>query len=304
MDRKSNLSVIICSYNREKYILDAIKSIANQTFSSERYEVIIIDNNSTDSTPAIVPEYIARNHLSNFHYFTETNQGLTFARNKGIKESNNEFVSFIDDDAIVKSNYVETILASFDQNPTINALGGKVIPVFPESPEPKWMSKYIEGILSKVDLGDEKQLFKKKYPVGCNMAFRKIIFEKYGLFNTDLVLRSDEKDLFLKIKANDEDIMYIPQLEVKHVMSAERISKKGVQRVSIITGEGERFRVKHSIIETFRKLVEYKFKLFASFILAIPLLFDNIQKAQFLIMVRWHILKGYLFPKSTLNDKT
>lgn len=304
MDQKSNLSVIICSYNREKYILDAIKSIANQTINSERYEVIIIDNNSTDSTPDIVPKYLIDHNLSNFHYFTETSQGLTFARNKGIKKCNHKLISFIDDDAIVESNYVETIINSFDQNPTINALGGKVIPVFPETPEPKWMSKYIEGILSKVDLGEKTQLFKNKYPVGCNMVFRKIIFEKYGTFNTDLVLRSDEKDLFLKIKANKEDIMYIPQLEVKHVMSAQRVSKNGVQRVSVITGEGERFRVKHSLFETFKKLVEYKFKLLASFVLAIPLLFDSAQKAQFLIMVRWYILKGFLFPKSTLNDKT
>jgi glycosyltransferase involved in cell wall biosynthesis len=98
------LSVVVCSYNREKYIADAINSLLNQTLAPELYEIIIIDNNSKDKTGAIALELLKQHKQTHqIHYFKETNQGLCFARNRGIIEAKGKFICYMDDDGIADS---------------------------------------------------------------------------------------------------------------------------------------------------------------------------------------------------------
>ena len=194
------LSVIICTYNRDDHIVKTLDSLYNQSALKTNYEVIIVDNNSKDKTSVICKEYIDNHAELKIRYFLETNQGLSFARNRGIKETNYEIISFIDDDAISTNDYVENLLKSFKTNKKAISVGGKVIPIYPKGKEPTWMSKYLWSIAAKVDQGNLTHEFKNKYPVGCNMAFNKEIFDKYGLFNEDIKYRGDEKFLFLRLK--------------------------------------------------------------------------------------------------------
>ena len=84
LDMPIEVSVIICTYNRDKYIYQTLEHIACNGFPSERYEIILIDNNSTDQTAAECQRFSCNFADLNFHYFTETQQGLSFARNRGI----------------------------------------------------------------------------------------------------------------------------------------------------------------------------------------------------------------------------
>lgn len=305
MEQEVKLSVIVCCYNRAKYIHKVIANLCNQSFDKRSYEILLIDNNSKDATPEICKKAILEFPENNIRYVLETNQGLTFARNRGVKESKAALVSFIDDDGLCDQYYVSEILGAFERHPQVEVIGGKVIPIFPESDPPDWSSKYTDGILSKLDIGDIEKPFDTKYPVGCNMAYRKSILEKVGGFNEDLVLRSDEKDLFLRLTKMGTSFMYVPSIYVEHVISKERVSKSGVIKVSKITGEGEYYRNKSSFARLTSKFFEYLLKMGAALILSIGFFVrGQAKKGKYVIIARYYVLYGFLNAKKTLNSDT
>ena len=91
------LSIIVCTYIRDAYILETLRKLKNQTTDNQVYEVIIINNNSTDTTEEICKNYILSLSDRNSYYFNEKKQGLSFARNRGITESKGEIIAFIDE---------------------------------------------------------------------------------------------------------------------------------------------------------------------------------------------------------------
>jgi len=104
------LSIIICSYNRASYISDALTSLYNQSSELDNFEVIIVDNNSTDNTKEVYVIWRQTNTNGQFTFISETKQGASFARNTGATIAKGEWVCFMDDDAVATPNYVENIL--------------------------------------------------------------------------------------------------------------------------------------------------------------------------------------------------
>ena len=170
---KLHISVAICTYNRAKYIEDALRSLQQQQLAYERFQVIIINNNSTDETEAICQRFIAAHPELNFTYVVEKQQGLSYARNRGIREAIHPIVSYIDDAAIARPDFLHTLVERFAAHPETDGVGGKIIPKY-ETARPEWMSPYLEGLVTKVDLGEKAFRYagKKQFPVGCNMTYR------------------------------------------------------------------------------------------------------------------------------------
>src|SRR3954470_20755761 len=170
MENDLKISVIICSYNRAKYIIDAIESLYNQTVSKVLYEVIVVDNNSIDNTKKLCLQYISFRPDYNIHYFDEKQQGASFARNTGVTHSKAPLIAFMDDDAIADKNFIENILRFFETHPEADGLGGRIIPKYiPE--EPKWMSYYVSSLVGNFDYSDHAEEFKQgKYPLESNMT--------------------------------------------------------------------------------------------------------------------------------------
>src|SRR5256885_6931960 len=102
------LSVVVCTYNRCDLLEHCLHSLEKQTIEKGLFEVIIIDNNSRDDTKQIVQKFTDRN--PHFKYIFEGKQGLGYSRNRGYKESKYDWVAYVDDDAIIHSNYVERAL--------------------------------------------------------------------------------------------------------------------------------------------------------------------------------------------------
>jgi len=237
------LSILICTYNREKYLIDALNSIAQQNASYDLFELVVINNNSTDNTEKICRDFKDKHKKLNYKYTIEKKQGLSAARNKGIRVANGELLAYIDDDAIADKNYVNNILEAFNKHPDILAIGGRVIPVFPDGNEPKWLSKYLNGIISKVDYGEKIKLYKGKYPSGCNMIFRKKVFDIVGTFNEDLTWRSDDKYMFLKIYKYKLPVLYYPGILVHHNIDSYRLEYNYLKKLSETSGTTERVRL-------------------------------------------------------------
>lgn len=297
------ISVVICTYNREKYLPICLDHLKNQKAPKDSFEIVIINNNSTDSTDIICRDFIAKNPELNVTYDIEYDPGLSHARNKGIALSKGEIICFIDDDGFAIPNYV-SIVESFTSNPKYApfiAFGGKVIPCYNEGMEPKWLSKYIEGLVSKVDLGDQVKDFDKKYPAGCNMIFRKSFFENHGGFNTDLHTRGDDKFVFDKLKKAGLKTLYIPELSVKHFIDDYRIEKSFIVKLSKIIGQSEAIRLTNESLTTkTTKFIEYILKFLAACALATRfVIFGQVSKAYYILLVRWYVILGF-FIKSKI----
>ncbi len=301
--QQPNLSVIVCTFNREKYIGDCLMHLANQTLDNDKYEVLVINNNSTDNTEPVVKELIAKYQATNFRYFNENNQGHTFARNRGIKESKGEIVSFIDDDAFVSDDFCHSILNFFEKRKDVSALGGRIIPVY-EVEEPKWMSRYLLPLVAALDKGDNEKAFKgSSFPIGANMAFQKKVFEKYGKFDVDLGRRGggleggDEKEMFLRLKKGHEKTHYVPQVSVRHIIPGFRVERSYIKGLALGVGSSERKRLKkNGSKEVFSKFVSESLKTVGTLILAIGFLLQakHPSKAIMLIRFRYWVIYSLL----------
>ena len=111
------ISIIVCTYNRAKYLYDALASIASNDFPHDEYEIVLVNNSSTDDTEEKCKQFTANFPDVNLRYCTESKQGLSFARNKGIAESRGDFLVFLDDDVVVKSDYIRNLKTNLDNTP-------------------------------------------------------------------------------------------------------------------------------------------------------------------------------------------
>lgn len=298
-------SIIFCTYNREKYIYNAMKSIAEQDFSTQDYEIVLINNNSTDRTESICAQFRVDYSNVNFNYFVETNQGLSYARNRGVKESRGDVLIFVDDDATVFDTYLSSISTFFDAHPQVRACGGPIVPVY-EVDKPKWLSHYTEQLIGgALYYGDSIKPFKNgKYPGGGNSAFRKEIFEKYGLFNVDLgrkgtgLIGAEEKDLYDRLTRGHEVFYYLPQMGIHHYIPEKKLTEAHFKELTYSIGKSERIRTKAVSEKAYRGRVLSECKkwigslvLFIGYTIAF-----SPNKGWKLIEFRWYVTKG-LFEK-------
>lgn len=293
------VSVIVCTYNREKYLPDCLEHLSRQSARKETYEILIVDNKSSDNTAKIATQFSKLNQ-GNTRYFLEENQGHTFARNRGIRESKGEILTFIDDDAFVDTDFVKNIQDYFDKNPDVQALGGKIKPVY-EAEEPKWMSKYLLTLVSAIDLGNKPKLFSgNKFPIGANMSFRKRVFATYGIFNTELGRRAegleggDEKEMFLRMKKNNEVIHYVPSVKVDHIIPEKRTKIEYIKGLGIGVGSSERKRLRGSSFkDKAEKFIHELIKIGGTIVLFFAYLLKfRFQAAFMLVMFRFWVLIG------------
>lgn len=245
------ISIIVCTYNRDKYLPKMLESAANQTCSKNDFELILVNNKSTDNTESICKAYGESNTHINYRYFLETEQGLSFARNRGVKEAKGDYIVFIDDDAFLSDNYVSELKKYLEKyKETYIGFGGKIAP-FLECDLPKWMSKYLASLMSIIDMGEEVKLFQgTKYPIGANMGFSKAVFDQIGGFNTELgrigksMLGGEEKDFFFRVKSLNAPIYYFPKMFVHHVIPKERLTEEFVKKAANGIGVSEKLRTK------------------------------------------------------------
>lgn len=267
------ISVVICTYNRDRFLTPAFESLLKQDFKD--FEVILVDNNSPDQTANITKSFMASYPGFPLRYVLETKQGHSHARNRGIHEAKADIISFIDDDVILESDFLKELKAYFDSNPSIHAAGGRILPLF-EAGRPKWLSKWLEPLFACVDLGPSNTAFKgRAYPFGANMAFRADVFKQIGLFNPELgrkgvsLVGADEKDVFLRLKTRGEKIGYMHQVVLHHVMPKERGEMSYIRRQAIAVGISERIRIGKTAGGWFGKIISELIKTAGSVVLGL-----------------------------------
>lgn len=246
------LTAIICTYNRAKYIGPLLESIAANDLSKQEYEILLVDNNCTDNTRELCDSF-AKTHLDvNLRYVTEPEQGLSAARNKGIKEAKGDVIVYIDDDALVDEWYLRTIVDYMGTHLEIDAVGGPIIPLYENTQEPHWMTRYTKELLcGYLYFGEEERPFPgERYPGGGNAAYRAEVFKKVGFFNTALgrkgngLMGSEEKDIFDKMKTQSMRFMYLPKMILHHIIPQKKLERDYFDRLTLQIGKSERQRTR------------------------------------------------------------
>lgn len=230
-------SVIVCTYNRADSLAHTLDCLAKQRhMENVQWEVILVDNNSKDHTRDVVEEK-ARN-FSQLRYEFEGQQGLSHARNHAISSAKGQILLFTDDDVCPEPDWVHTILSLMDRQ-AADACGGYIAPVW-EAPPPAWLTERFYGFLAiKIDT-EQKVIMPSatsgETPFGANMAFRREMFERFGIFDTQLgrvgnVLASGEdSELFDRILSGGCKVMYFPEARVHHRVEAFRVRKDYFRR--------------------------------------------------------------------------
>lgn len=190
MNQLIRISVIIPTRNRCEYLKDVLESIEKQTLDMNAFEVIVVDNGSTDDTPNVVKEF--KNKIGNLIYVYEEKPGLHEGRHAGYRIANSDILVYADDDIIAFPTWLEGVLESFADTAVV-LVGGKDLPKYEATP-PFWiLEKWYELCpfghcmpqLSLIDFGDEVQDIPAGYVYGCNFAIRKWVVEKAGGFLPD-----------------------------------------------------------------------------------------------------------------------
>lgn len=294
------ISHIICTYNRANYLPKALEALAHQNYSDfNDFEVVIINNNSTDNTQQVVDTFIQQYSNIKVIYANEEKQGLSNARNKAIEVSNAEWLAFLDDDAYVDADYTRNLINFIKSNTSIKAIGGPILLDF-ESSKPNWYTHYLGSLFGYFKPYKSSRLFTKNfYPRGSNMIFHRSLFQKYGRFNPNLgrigrnMMGSEEKDMFQRIYKNNEKVYYLHTAIIYHLVPDFRTELDYIKKQSIGVGRSEHVRITQSHTGVFSKIISEFFKWGASFLFFV---FYSLQlkpaKGIMLIRFRYWVLQG------------
>ena len=227
-----DITVVISTYNRCERLRHALESLLAQQTYGVTWEAVVVDNNSTDDTRAVVESFIAGHH-ARYGYVFEPKQGLSFGRNAGIAHATVPIVAFTDDDIRPAPDWVRQIKKRFDEHPEADFIGGKVLPRWLNTP-PAWLTPDHWSPVALVDYGDEAFLVNNERPyclVGANVAFRRGVFDRVGLFAPNLqrvrdgIGSSEDYDMQMRVWRAGGQGLYAPDVVVSSDVEPERATK-------------------------------------------------------------------------------
>lgn len=230
------LSVVICTYNRRVLVERAVRSLMAQTRPAESLEVILVDNNSTDDTfswaGGLAEEF------PQLRAVQETNQGLSFARNRGAREARAPIVAFLDDDAVAVPEWVDALLCPFEtagERPV--AVGGRIELEWVR-PRPDWLPDAAQGWLGYFTLpGDQRELRPGVDNLrGGNMAVERDVLLAAGAFDTRLgrskngLMGNEEVELQRRLESLGRPMAYAHDAVIYHLVHPERLTARWMFR--------------------------------------------------------------------------
>ena len=147
------LSLIIPTHNRAGQLLAALESVVRQDMPAGEWECVVVSNNSTDDTEARFAAFAAAHPGCGLRLVAEEGPGVSYARNRGLREAQAPLVAFIDDDERVNEGFLRAYLEFFETRPGAVVAGGRIVAEYPAG-RPAWMSKYTElPVANPMDFG-------------------------------------------------------------------------------------------------------------------------------------------------------
>jgi glucosyl-dolichyl phosphate glucuronosyltransferase len=236
-------SVIVCTFNRCDLLEGCLASLVAQNLSPSEYEVVVVDNGSTDKTHGVVERWM--NRAENIRFESEPATGLSRARNAGIRRAKGEVVAFLDDDAVATERWLGALLGAYSRWPGIGAVMGPVRLAWPGE-RPSWLSPAMERWFSGLDLGREPRLLKDgEAPFGTNMSIRRDALNVAGGFAVELgrkgtrLISNEERELFSRLRHSGFAVAYEPGAAVWHRVMKDRLSTRWLIRRGYAQGRSD-----------------------------------------------------------------
>ena len=228
-------SVVIATYNRCQDLRDTLASLAGLR-PDGMWEVIVVDNNSTDATRTVV-ESAAVWFPAPLRYVFEGEQGRSPALNAGIRQARGAIIVTTDDDVRVEAEWLNSAAEALDTL-ECDYVGGRVLPIW-GGPRPAWLpdrgGKHW-AVIALLDYGPEPLEFGARVPLGVNMAFRRTAFERAGLLDPNTgrkagtLLGQEVREWCIRARAAGVRGCYAPRMVVRHIIPASRLNKAYFRR--------------------------------------------------------------------------
>lgn len=230
MTRPPDISIVVSTYNRAALLEPALRALLDDQVAGDVvYEVIFVDNNSSDSTRDVLESFAAEGD-PRFRHLFEARQGVSNGRNAGIRASSAPIIAFTDDDIRVAPNWVATIKRLFDEHPEIDCVGGPVQPIW-EVPPPRWLDTRHWSPIAVTDYGPgrfEIDADRPRVLLTSNLAFRRRVFSTIDGFSPEFP-RGQDHELQLRYWLAGGRSLYASDLVVWTEVPAARM-KKGYHR--------------------------------------------------------------------------
>lgn len=231
----NNVSIVISTYSKDRleYLLDCIDSLKKQTLKPAEI-ILVLDPNSE-----LIEFY--RMRLPDIKIAVSQEQGLSNARNVGVKNAKEEIIAFIDDDAVADKDWLKNLTKNYE-DPKTMGVGGQIRPLWNKSP--KWFPSELNWVLGCTYKGLPENRASIRNPIGCNMSFRKKAFERAGYFRCDIgrfgkkLLSGEEMEFSVRVleKIPDSKIIYEPSAIVYHKVDAKKANLKYLCKRSFYEG--------------------------------------------------------------------
>ena len=233
-------SVMIPTYNRAALLGQTLDRLAVIRPRLADWDVVVVDNNSSDGTRAIV-ESRRETFPVGLHYVFERAQGRSHALNAGITVTTAPVLVFTDDDVLVGDEWLDAATAPLLADSQIDYTGGPVRPIW-ESPPPAWLSTDrpdLWGTIAICNYGDEAFVYeeRRRVPLGANMAVRRRLLERIGPFDATLgrsngrqLLGQEVPELLARARAAGARGLYLPSMVVDHHVPSQRLTKAYFRR--------------------------------------------------------------------------
>lgn len=238
---KPEVTVLVCTYNREKLLAKTLESLVSQEYPPGKYEILVVDNASKDNTREVVESY--KNSKVTVRYLYEPILGVAVARNAGAREARADVIAYFDDDQIATPDCLGSLTTPFYAvTPTPAAVMGRVDLDW-EGGKPSWYPDAYESLLSRYDKGEQSRFLRAdEYLLTMNVAFRKKVFLEIGGIREDLsrigrmFICSGDNDVFRRLVGGGHGVYYEPGAIVRHWVPLSR--QKRMWLVKRVFGEG------------------------------------------------------------------
>jgi GT2 family glycosyltransferase len=238
------ITVAVCTFNRCESLRRTLQSFCTLDAKDIRWELLVVDNNSTDATRQVVEAFAGR--LPIRHVF-EPAQGLSHARNRAVEAAAGELVVFTDDDVEVAPGWLAAYAAAEAAHPHAVFFGGPIVPRYRRG-RPSWLRDesldLIAGILGYYDLGDSARAYcdTDPPPNGANFALRRGLFRPGEMFRPDLGVkgrahgRGEETEYFTRIRRAGSGGAYVPAAKCFHWFEQDRLGLLALYRYGVQSG--------------------------------------------------------------------
>jgi len=216
-------SVIVCTHNRATLLPKVLTRLRAQDYPQDAFEIIVVDNGSTDHTPQVVERFVTGPGIP-VRYIAETRLGVTFARNRGAEVARYPYIAYLDDDCGVEPDWLSQLVQGFDLHDDVTAVGGRVVLDWNQTERPAWFGPGLERWLgSNTHLGSRPRLLEKNMQVlESNMALKREAWKAAGgflgmeQFGSKHMAASEVLYLLKQIERQGGKVAFVPAATVNH----------------------------------------------------------------------------------------